>query len=139
MNRAPRAATALVVSVLMIFLMVGTAAAKVPSGQGLAGLADEGISNLVCDDPTITTEDVVVTRGGGAVAWTSGDLYLLQSIHVVGTVTTPDGSFPVEFSKSYGQRTGLAGEQVSCTFDQTFEEDGAVGEATGEVVLVRVP
>jgi hypothetical protein len=112
-----------------------TAAAQTPQGQGLMTVADEGVSNLVCSDPSISAEDVVVTRGGGTPAWLlDGRMYLIQSISIEGTVTTPDGSMPVSFAKSYGQRAGLAAETITCTFDQS----GPGFEASGTVTLVRV-
>ena len=112
-----------------------TAAAQTPQGQGLMTVADEGVSNLVCSDPSIRAEDVIVTRGGGTPTWLlDGRMYLIQSISVEGTVTSPDGSMPVSFAKSYGQKAGLAAETITCTFDQS----GPGFEASGTVTLVRV-
>ena len=136
MQRIP---TKLMISSLATLLaMIALAmpvAAQTPQGQGLMTVADEGVSNLVCSDPSITAEDIVVTRGGGPPAWlVDGRMYVIQSIAVEGTITTPDGSMPVSFAKSYGQKVGLGGETVTCTFDQT----GPGFEASGTVTLVRV-
>lgn len=140
--RTPRAVTTgAVLALLMTLAFSATAAAgNVPRGQGLSNFAAVGITNLVCTDPTIGTEDVILPRGHGATAsWViDGRMYLLGSIAVVGTVTTPEGTFPVEFSQSYGQKTGLANGDVTCTFDQSFEEGAVTFEASGTAVLVRV-
>jgi hypothetical protein len=122
-------------SLLMLLVVALPAAAQTPQGQGLMTVADEGVSNLVCSDPSVTAEDVIVTRGGGPPAWLpDGRMYVIQSISVEGTITTPEGSIPVSFAKVYGQKVGMGDEVVTCTFDQT-----APGfEATGTVTLVRV-
>jgi hypothetical protein len=122
-------------ALLAMLALAMPAAAQTPQGQGLITTADEGVSNLVCSDPSVSAEDVVVTRGGGTATWLlDGRMYVLQSISVEGTITTPEGSMSASFAKSYGQRVGLADEVVTCTFDQT-----APGfEASGTVTLVRV-
>jgi hypothetical protein len=124
-----------VATLLAMLALAMPVAAQTPQGQGLMTVADEGVSNLVCSDPSIQAEDIVVTRGGGPPAWlVDGRMYVIQSISVEGTITTPDGSMPVSFAKSYGQKVGLGGETVTCTFDQT----GPGFEASGTVTLVRV-
>jgi hypothetical protein len=53
-------------------------------------VADEGVSNLVCSDPSISAEDVIATRGGGTPAWLpDGRMYLIQSIAIEGTAYHP--------------------------------------------------
>jgi hypothetical protein len=136
MQRIPTKLTISSLATLLAMLTLAMpAAAQTPQGQGLMTVADEGVSNLVCSDPSISAEDVVATRGGGTPAWLpDGRMYVIQSISVEGTITTPDGTMPVSFAKSYGQKAGLAAETITCTFDQT-----APGlEASGTVTLVRV-
>jgi hypothetical protein len=129
----------LVISAVMTLAFAATAAAGTPpSGQGLIGASEQGITSLSCSDPSITIDDLVSTPGGGAPNWTvDGGMYVLQSIEISGTVTTPDGSFPVSFSKTWGNKTGL-GEVVTCTFDQEATENGATLEATGIATIVRI-
>ena len=131
--------TSLILSALMALASAATAAAGTPpSGQGLIGLSGEGITSLTCSDPSITLDDLVTGPGGGVPNWTvDGRMYVLQSIDVSGTITTPDGSFPVSFSKTWGNKTGL-GEVVTCTFDQETTEDGATLAATGTATVVRI-
>lgn len=112
-----------------------TVAAQAPAGQGLAGLADQGISSLVCSDPTIGLDDVTLPRGGGRAVWIDdGRMFLVQSLEITGTVTTPEGSFPVSFTKTYG--AGASSATVTCTFDQVNPEEGFAG--TGTVTLTPV-
>lgn len=129
----------LIGSALMALAFAATAAAGTPpSGQGLIGASGEGITSLTCSDSSITMDDLVFTPGGGTPNWTvDGRMYILQSIEVSGTVTTPDGSFPVSFSKTWGNKTGL-GEVVTCTFEQEATMDGATFEATGMATIVRI-
>lgn len=129
----------LIISALMTLAFAATAAAGTPpSGQGLIGPSDEGITSLTCSDPSITIDDLVFVPGGGPPNWTvDGRMYVLQSIEVSGTVTTPDGSFPVSFGKTFGNKTGL-GEAVVCTFEQEATENGATLEATGTATIVRI-
>lgn len=128
------------VAAMLTLAVAGSAlaAGSVPRGHGLANLAQQGIQNLDCTDPTIDGADVILPRGGGAATWVAdGRLYVVTSVSVSGTVTTPEGSFPVAFSQSYGVKAGLE-ETVSCTFDTAFEEDGATFEGSGTVTLARV-
>ena len=129
----------LTISALMVLAFAAPAAAGTPpSGQGLIGASDEGITSLTCSDPSITIDSLVFVPGGGPPNWTvDGRMYVLQSIEVSGTVTTPDGSFPVSFSKTWGNKTGL-GEVVTCTFEQEATENGATLEATGTATVVRI-
>lgn len=129
----------LIVAALMALAFAATAAAGTPpSGQGLIGASGEGITSLTCSDSSITIDDLVFTPGGGTPNWTvDGRMYVLQSIAVSGTVTTPDGSFPVSFSKTWENRTSL-GEVVTCTFEQEGTMDGATLEATGTATVVRI-
>jgi hypothetical protein len=137
MQRIPFKLTIISLATLLTMLALAVpAAAQTPQGQGLMTVFDEGVSNLVCSDPSFSAEDVVVTRGGGTPAWLlDGRMFLLQSISIEGTVTTPDGSMPVSFAKSYGQKAGLGDETITCTFDQT----GPGFEGSGTVILVRMP
>ena len=136
MQRNPTKLTIVSLGTLLAMLVFAMpAAAQTPQGQGLITAADAGISNLVCPDPSISAENVIFPRGGGTANWLpDGRMYVLQSISVEGTVTTPDGSMPVSFAKSYGQKAGLAAETITCTFDQT----GPGFEGSGTVTLVRV-
>jgi hypothetical protein len=135
--RTLRILAALLMTSLLTLALAGTAAAQTPQGQGLTTLANEGISALSCDDPTITESNVILTRGGGPATFVAdGRMYLLRSIAVSGTVTTPDVAFPVAFSKTFGNKAGLT-DVVTCTFEQVLEEDGAVFEGSGTVVLVQ--
>jgi hypothetical protein len=129
----------LILSAVMALAFATTAAAGTPpSGQGLIGASDQGITSLSCSDPSITIDDLVFTPGGGAPNWTvDGRMYVLQSIEVSGTITTPDGSFPVSFSKTWGNKTGL-GEVVTCIFEQEATENGATLDATGTATVVRI-
>jgi hypothetical protein len=125
---------------LMALLLGSVASAGTPpSGQGLATLAIEGITSLGCSDPSIAVDDVVVTRGGGTATWTvDGRMYLLQSIDVSLIITTPDGSFPDSFSKTWGNKAGLT-EMITCDFEQHFSQgDVSVdGSGTATLVLIR--
>ena len=136
MQRIPVKLTIISLATLLTMLALAMpAAARTPQGQGLISAADAGISNLVCPDPSISAEDVIFPRGGGTATWLpDGRMYVVQSLSVEGTVTTPDGSVPVSFAKVYGQKVGLADEMITCTFDQT----GPGFEASGTVTLVRV-
>ena len=129
-----RLGVAVIASMLAVLSLASTASAagKVPQGQGLITSLEAGIASLECTDPLIT--EVIFAGGGGATWTTDGRMYLLQSIDVTGTITTPEGTFPAEFSKTYGNKAGLTGDTVSCTFAQS-----APGfEATGTVTVVRV-
>jgi hypothetical protein len=123
-------------SLLAMLALAMPATAATPQGQGLITAPDAGISNLVCPhDPSISAEDVIFPRGGGSATWLQdGQMYLVQSLSVAGTVTTPDGPMPVSFAKTYGQKVGLAAETITCTFDQS----GPGFEGSGTVTLVRV-
>lgn len=135
--RTLRILAALLMTSLLTLALAGAATAQTPQGQGLTTLASEGISALDCTDSTITEANVILTRGGGPVTFVAdGRMYLLQSVEVSGTVTTPGGAFPVEFSKTFGNKAGLT-DVVTCTFEQSLEEDGATFEGSGTVVLVR--
>lgn len=129
----------LIISALMALAFAAPATAGTPpSGQGLIGASDQGITSLSCSDPSITIDDLVFTPGGGAPNWTvDGRMYVLQSIEVSGTITTPDGSFPVSSSKTWGNKTGL-GEVVVCAFEQEATVNGATLEATGTATVVRI-
>ena len=136
MQRIPTKLTLSGLATLLTMLALAMpAAAQTPQGQGLITAADAGISNLDCPDLSISAEDVIFPRGGGTPTWLpDGQMYVVQSLSVEGTVTTPDGPMPVSFAKSYGQKVGLADEMIECTFDQT----GPGFEASGTVTLVRV-
>jgi hypothetical protein len=138
--RTPRAILALALALLTSLALATTAfAANVPKGQGLTSLAEHGIYAIECTDPTIGLDDVIIPRGGGAATWiTDGRFYVTQSFHIAGTITTPEGTFPIEFSQEYGKKRGLEGSQITCTFHVQFEENGTTGHAVGTVVLYRV-
>ena len=135
MRNPHRLGVAVIASMLAVLALASTASAagNVPQGQGLITNLEAGITSLECTDPLIT--EVIFPRGGGGATWTiDGRMYLLQSIDVTGTITTPEGTFPAEFSKTYGNKAGLTGDAVTCTFAQS-----APGfEATGTVTVVRV-
>lgn len=127
------AAGVLSLVLLVAFATAVTAAGKVPSGEGLITSGEAGISSVTCSDPTIT--EVIFPRGGGIANWTlDGRKYVTQTLDISGTVTTPEGTFPSEFSKDYGNKAGLAGDEVTCTFNLS----GPGFEGTGAVTLLRV-
>jgi hypothetical protein len=134
-----RLTIALAGGTLMALLLGSVASAGTPpSGQGLATLAFEGITSLVCSDPSITVDDVVITRGGGTATWTvDGRMYVLQSIDASAIITTPDGSFPDSFSKTWGNKTGRS-ETISCDFEQHFSQGDFSFDGSGTVTLVRI-
>jgi hypothetical protein len=143
MTTSRRLTASLIVSALMTLAIAATAAAGTPpSGQGLTGLASEGITSLTCPGTSITADDVVVPRGGGAATWTTvdgdGRMYVLQSINASGTLTPPVGDpIPISFSKTWGNKTGRS-ETLTCTFVQHGSEDGFTFDATGTATLVRI-
>ena len=130
-----RLAIPLLVAILTALTAI-PAAAQTPKGQGLALLADQGVTSLDCGEEPVELTDVLTPRGGGTVAWvTDGRMYVLQAISVSGTVTPPEGEpFPVSFEKTFGQKSGLAGEAVVCEFTQ----EGPGFTASGTVTLMRV-
>lgn len=116
------------------------AAGKAPVGKGLSPLSEQQditITNLVCDDATIT--DHLVARGG-LVGWVVGDpdrMYVLTSVSGAGTVTTPDGSTPYSFQQSFGQKSGL-GETLACSMDYVLAHGDVIDTGIMEVDMVRV-
>jgi hypothetical protein len=139
--RTPRAiaATALALLLTLALAAPALAAGKVPQGKGLTTLAAEGITAITCTDPTIHAGNVILPPGGGGATWvTDGRLYVVRSFNFTGTMTTPEGTFPVDFEVTFGKKKGLADESVTCTFHVTFEEDGATFHLVGTVVLYRV-
>jgi hypothetical protein len=135
-------------SIVIISILVGSlltapaafAAGKAPVGKGLSpltGQQDITITNLVCDDETIT--DHLVARGG-LVGWNVGDpdrMYVLTAVSGQGTVTSTSGSTPYSFEQSYGKKSGL-GETLHCSMDYTTAYGDVVDTGTMEVDMVRV-
>lgn len=83
-------------------------AAAAPPGQGLESF------ELDCDGTTVTA-----TVSAGASFWIGDQHYVLTSF--TGTFTPEEGT-PETFTKTYGQRTGLAGSEITCSV--TFVEPG---------------
>jgi hypothetical protein len=116
--------TALAASSLCAVALLGAAATPataVPQGKGLVEMGSftcEGFGDV----------DVFGPRGQGAATSfsTSGLHAVLVSIEITGT--DPMTGEPIDFSKTYGQRSGLT--RVTCT--QDFEG----GSATAVVALV---
>jgi hypothetical protein len=122
---------ALLVAALLVAALAAPAAARTPQGQGLTTLASEGITALTCPaDSSITVETVIIPRGGTPVWIADGRMYLLQSLDIAGTFN----GFPVSFSKTWGKKTGLSDEVITCSFDSA----GEGFEGSGTVTLVRV-
>ena len=96
-----------------VALPASPAIADAPPGQGLETFTVE------CAEGTIT---VVGTPGDSASRWIDGQHMVLLSI------SFSTGGATV-FAKSYGQKTGLAANAVSCT----------VTDPSGTATVVRVP
>jgi hypothetical protein len=96
-----------------VALPASPAVADAPPGQGLETFTVE------CADGKIT---VVGTVGDSASRWIDGQHMVLLSI----TFTTDDG---VVIAKTFGQKTGLATNVVTCT----------VAQPGGTATVVRVP
>jgi hypothetical protein len=97
-------------------------ATAAPPGAGLETVP------VTCDDDQTTT----VTVSAGASFWLGEQHYVLTSFAV--TFTPAGGGDPEMFSKTYGQRRGLAGDEITCT--ATLEEPG---EGTAVIVATGVP
>ena len=95
-----------------VALPASPAVADAPPGQGLETFTVE------CAEGTIT---VVGTPGDSASRWVDDQHMVLLSI----TFSTDDGTF----TKTYGQKTGLATNAFSCT----------VSEPEGTATVVRAP
>jgi hypothetical protein len=76
-------------------------AAAAPPGQGLESLPAD------CDG-TATT----VTASSGAAFWVGDQHYVLTSF--TGTFT-PEGGTPETFTKTFGQKTGQGGSEITCS------------------------
>jgi hypothetical protein len=90
------------------------ALAEAPPGQGLETF------EVVCDDGPIT---VVGSPGDSASRWIDGQHMVLLEI-----TFTPTGGAEIVI-KTFGQKTGLAGNTVSCS----------VTDENGTTTLVRAP
>ena len=95
-------------------LPASPAVADAPPGQGLETFT------VVCDEGEIT---VVGTPGDSASRWIDGQHMVLLSL----TFTTTEGVTIV--AKTWGKKTGLATNTVTCTVTDPF----------GTTELVRVP
>jgi hypothetical protein len=110
------------------------AAGKAPAGHGLfplTGQDDIQITNLICDDPTIT--EFHVARGGLA-AWVPGGsdadrLYVLTSVS--GETTVGGETYP--FEQHYGRKAGKS-TTIACSMDFAF----GFGEVTGVMNITAV-
>jgi hypothetical protein len=96
-------------------LSASPAVADSPPGKGLETFTVD------CDEGTIT---VVGTPGDSASRWVNGQHMVLLSI-----TFSPDGV--TMFTKTFGQKRGLAGDPVICTVTDQF--------GTSTVVRVPVP
>ena len=95
-------------------------AAAAPPGVGLETFP------VTCDG-----EEVTVTVSSGASFWIGEQHYVLSAF--TGTFTPEDGEPEPPFTKSYGQKTGLAGDEITCS--AAFTEPG---EGTFEVLVTAV-
>ena len=93
-------------------------AAAAPPGQGLESFP------LTCDGTTVSS---------GASFWMGDQHYVLTSF--TGTFT-PEGGRPETFTRTFGQKTGLAGSEITCS--ATFVEPG-VGTFAIMATGVAVP
>jgi hypothetical protein len=115
-------AKATIVSLFALALtLLATPAVAAPPGGGLETIP------VTCDG-----QEVTVTVSGGASFWIEDQHYVLTSF--TGTFTPAEGE-PETFTKTYGQKTGLAGSEITCT--ATFEE--AEGTFEIRVSAVAVP
>ena len=97
-------------------------AAAAPPGQGLESFP------LTCDGTTVTA-----TVSSGASFWIGDQHYVLTSF--TGTFT-PEGGRPETFTRTFAQKTGLAGSEITCS--ATFVEPG-VGTFAITATGVAVP
>jgi hypothetical protein len=97
-------------------------AAAAPPGQGLESF------ELTCDGTTVTA-----TTSSGASFWIGDQHYVLTSF--TGTFTPEDGT-PETFTQTFGEKTGLAGSEITCS--ATFVEPG-VGTFAITATGVAVP
>ncbi|MEU4602484.1 hypothetical protein AB0F43_05850 [Kribbella sp. NPDC023972] len=113
-----RAAIASSLALLASTVFVGTAAAA-PPGAGLETV-----------QATCGGQEVTATVTAGATFWVGEQHYLLTSF--TGTFTPVEGE-PETFTKTYGQRQGLA-DEITCTGTEEVP-----GEGTFTFVVTAVP
>jgi hypothetical protein len=114
------------------------AAGKAPGGHGVFPLTEQddvAITDLVCDDETITE---VHTVRGGLAAWVPGvpdRMYVLTSVVGETTVTTPEGPETYPFAQRYGRKAGRS-TTVACSMNFSF----GGGAATGfmDITMVQI-
>ena len=103
----------------------------------LTAQTDIQISNLECEDASVT--DFLVARGGNA-GWVVDDpdrMYVLKSISGTGTVTFPGGQESYQFAQTHGNKTGKT-TTIDCEADYLFDGDGATDEGHMEWNLVQI-
>jgi hypothetical protein len=114
------------------------AAGKAPGGNGVFDLTEQEdivITDLVCDDATITA---VLTVRGGLAAWVPGDpdrLYVLSGVSGVTTVATPDGTETYPFAQRYGRKAGRT-TSVECSLNFASSDGAMTGYMN--IGLVRI-
>ncbi len=108
-------------------VLLVAAAAAVLAGPATAVPQGGGLETF---DVTCDGEEVTVSVSSGATFWLGDQHYVLTSF--TGTFTPEEGE-PESETKTYGQRKGLAGSEITCT--ATFEEPG---EGTFDVVVTAV-
>ena len=108
---------AVAASGLMMFI-AGPAGADTPGGQGLDRFT------ATCDGQSTT-----ITTGGGSSFYVNGQKYHLTEFS--GTFDPADGSPDQSFSKSYGNRSGMTGQTITCTGGGSDETGTFSYEATG--------
>jgi hypothetical protein len=94
---------------LLSVAMFAAPAAAAPPGQGLESFPVD------CAGTTVTA-----TVSGGASFWLGDQHYVLTSF--TGTFTPEGGGTPETFTKTYGEKAGLAGSEITCSV--TFVEPG---------------
>ena len=124
MKRTIALAVSSLCAVALLVAAAAPASAAVPQGKGLVDFGTftcEGIGEVSVFGP----------RGAKAASsfTTAGQHVVLTSLEITGTDF--DGN-PVDFSKTYGKRSGLT--PFTCT--QHFEEGAAIIDITAVVALV---
>jgi hypothetical protein len=114
-----RATIATSLGILASTALVGPAAAA-PPGAGLETVT-----------ATCAGQEVTATVTAGASFWIGEQHYLLSSF--TGTFTPVEGD-PETFTKTYGQRQGLAAGEITCTGSEEVP-----GEGTFTFVVTAVP
>lgn len=118
-----------VAAIALIGPLSSAAPAHVPNGNGLVTVAAFGITSISCTNGVTSATQITTTRGDGSSFWFANGSHVVKSWESFtsrfGTVT-----------KTFGQKTGLAGSTVTCTFSGSNPYLGAFS-GTVRGVLVR--